>query len=62
MTVARNRAIDRLRHERMRDARLREAAALIDDGSADEGEAVAGDDSSLPTAGSPDTAAEEGRS
>ena len=31
MTVARNRAIDRLRHERMRDARLREAAALMDD-------------------------------
>ena len=28
-TVARNRAIDRLRHERMRDARLRAAAALI---------------------------------
>jgi RNA polymerase sigma-70 factor (ECF subfamily) len=28
-TVARNRAIDRLRHERMRDARLRASAALI---------------------------------
>ena len=28
-TVARNRAIDRLRHERMRDARLRESATLI---------------------------------
>ncbi len=38
MTVARNRAIDRLRHERMRDARLREAAALIDDGDEDEDE------------------------
>jgi RNA polymerase sigma-70 factor (ECF subfamily) len=30
-TVAGNRAIDRLRHERMRDARLRETAALLDD-------------------------------
>jgi RNA polymerase sigma-70 factor (ECF subfamily) len=29
-TVARNRAIDRLRHDRMRDARLREAATAID--------------------------------
>ncbi len=36
MTVARNRAIDRLRHERMRDARLREATALLDDRSEDE--------------------------
>jgi RNA polymerase sigma-70 factor (ECF subfamily) len=35
-TVARNRAIDRLRHERMRDARLREAAALFDDRSVEE--------------------------
>jgi RNA polymerase sigma-70 factor, ECF subfamily len=32
MTVARNRAIDRLRHERIRDSRLREAVALIDEG------------------------------
>ena len=31
MTVARNRAIDRLRHERIRDSRLREAVALIDE-------------------------------
>jgi RNA polymerase sigma-70 factor (ECF subfamily) len=31
MTVARNRAIDRLRHERMRDARLREAAVVLED-------------------------------
>lgn len=30
MTVARNRAIDRLRHIRMRDARLREAAAWLE--------------------------------
>jgi RNA polymerase sigma-70 factor (ECF subfamily) len=43
MIVARNRAIDRLRHERMRDARLREAAALIDDRSEDEGEEELGD-------------------
>src|ERR1700733_14793775 len=28
-TVARNRAIDRVRHERMRDVRLRESATLI---------------------------------
>jgi RNA polymerase sigma-70 factor (ECF subfamily) len=35
-TVARNRAIDRLRHERMRDARLREAAAVLDDRFEDE--------------------------
>ncbi len=47
MTVARNRAIDRLRHERMRDARLREAAALIDDRSEDEGEEEPGDDSGI---------------
>jgi RNA polymerase sigma-70 factor, ECF subfamily len=47
MTVARNRAIDRLRHERMRDARLREAAALIDDRSEDEGEEETGDESPI---------------
>ena len=47
MTVARNRAIDRLRHERMRDARLREAAALIDDRSEDEDEEELGDDSGI---------------
>jgi RNA polymerase sigma-70 factor (ECF subfamily) len=35
-TVAGNRAIDRLRHQRMRDARLRETAALLDDRSEDE--------------------------
>ncbi len=35
-TVARNRAIDRLRHERMRDARLRASAALIGTGDEDE--------------------------
>ena len=44
MTVARNRAIDRLRHERMRDARLREAAAMIDGRSADQGEDEPADD------------------
>jgi RNA polymerase sigma-70 factor, ECF subfamily len=38
MTVARNRAIDRLRHERMRDARLREAAAVTRDRSEEEEE------------------------
>jgi RNA polymerase sigma-70 factor, ECF subfamily len=37
MTVARNRAIDRVRHERMRDARLREAAVLLGDGSGNDG-------------------------
>jgi RNA polymerase sigma-70 factor (ECF subfamily) len=47
MTVARNRAIDRLRHERMRDARLREAAVLIDGRSEDEGEEEQGDDSGI---------------
>jgi RNA polymerase sigma-70 factor (ECF subfamily) len=47
MTVARNRAIDRLRHDRMRDARLREAAVLIDDRSEDEGEEELGDDSGI---------------
>jgi RNA polymerase sigma-70 factor, ECF subfamily len=47
MTVARNRAIDRLRYERMRDARLREAAALIDDRSEDEEAAELGDDSGI---------------
>jgi len=41
MTVARNRAIDRLRRERMRDARLRETAALIDDRSEGEDESWA---------------------
>jgi RNA polymerase sigma-70 factor (ECF subfamily) len=35
-TVARNRAIDRLRHERMRDTRLRASAALIGTGVEDE--------------------------
>jgi RNA polymerase sigma-70 factor (ECF subfamily) len=45
MTVARNRAIDRLRHERMRDARLREAAAVIDDRSEDAEEL--GDDNGI---------------
>jgi RNA polymerase sigma-70 factor, ECF subfamily len=47
MTVARNRAIDRLRHERMRDARLREAAALIDDRSEDECDEQPGDESGI---------------
>lgn len=47
MTVARNRAIDRLRHERMRDARAREAATLIDDRSEDEDEEEPGDDSGI---------------
>lgn len=46
MTVARNRAIDRLRHERMRDGRLREAAAMIG-GSADVGEDESRDDSGI---------------
>jgi RNA polymerase sigma-70 factor (ECF subfamily) len=46
MTVARNRAIDRLRHERMRDARLREAA-LTHDRSADDAEEEIGDDSGI---------------
>src|SRR5579875_946624 len=32
-TVAGNRAIDRLRHERMRAARLRQAASVLDDRS-----------------------------
>jgi RNA polymerase sigma-70 factor, ECF subfamily len=36
MTVARNRAIDRLRHERIRDSRLREAVTLIDESPEDE--------------------------
>jgi RNA polymerase sigma-70 factor (ECF subfamily) len=35
-TVAGNRAIDRLRHQRMRDARLRQAAAGLDQKSEDE--------------------------
>ncbi len=47
MTVARNRAIDRLRHERMRAVRLREAAALSDDSSADEDEEEPVDDSGI---------------
>ena len=47
MTVARNRAIDRLRHERMRDARLREAAALIDDRSEAEDAPQLGDHSGV---------------
>jgi RNA polymerase sigma-70 factor (ECF subfamily) len=47
MTVARNRAIDRLRHERMRDARLREAAVLIDDRSEDENDEELGDESGI---------------
>jgi RNA polymerase sigma-70 factor, ECF subfamily len=47
MTVARNRAIDRLRHERMREARLREAVALIDDGSEDEDAERPGDGSGI---------------
>ncbi len=42
-TVAGNRAIDRLRHERMRDVRLREAAALLDDRSEDEGVTTLGE-------------------
>jgi RNA polymerase sigma-70 factor (ECF subfamily) len=47
MTVARNRAIDRLRHERMRDLRLREAAALRGDSSEDQNEEKAGDESGI---------------
>jgi len=47
MTVARSRAIDRLRHERMRDARLREAAALIDGRSAGEEEEERCDNSGI---------------
>ena len=47
MTVARNRATDRLRHERMRTARLREAAVLIDDRSEAEGEEELGDQSAI---------------
>jgi RNA polymerase sigma-70 factor, ECF subfamily len=48
-TVAGNRAIDRLRHQRMRDARLREAAARLDDRSEDEGVTTldAGDESGI---------------
>ncbi len=37
MTVARNRAIDRVRHQRMRDARLREAAILLGGGTEGDG-------------------------
>ncbi len=47
MTVARNRAIDRLRHERMRDARLREAATMVDGRSGDEDEEELGDASGI---------------
>jgi len=47
MTVAHNRALDRLRHARMRDARLREAAALIDDRSDNEYEEEPGDESAI---------------
>jgi RNA polymerase sigma-70 factor (ECF subfamily) len=47
MTVARNRAIDRLRHERMRELRLREAAALTGDRSEDEEEEELSDDSGI---------------
>ncbi|HET9124924.1 MAG TPA: DUF6596 domain-containing protein [Solirubrobacteraceae bacterium] len=47
MTVASNRAIDRLRHERMRDARLREAAVWIDDRSEDEEPEEPGDESGI---------------
>jgi RNA polymerase sigma-70 factor (ECF subfamily) len=47
MAVARNRAIDRLRHERMRDARLREAATFIDERSEDEDEKGLGDQSGI---------------
>jgi RNA polymerase sigma-70 factor (ECF subfamily) len=47
MAVARNRAIDRLRHERMRDARLREVAVLIDDRFEDEDGEELGDESGI---------------
>jgi RNA polymerase sigma-70 factor (ECF subfamily) len=47
MTVARNRAIDRLRHERMRDARLREWAVSIDDRTEDENEEELGVESGI---------------
>jgi RNA polymerase sigma-70 factor, ECF subfamily len=47
MTVARNRAIDRLRYERMREARLREAAVLADDRFEAEGEEDLGDESGI---------------
>jgi RNA polymerase sigma-70 factor (ECF subfamily) len=46
-TVAGNRAIDRIRHERMRDARLREAAALIENRSEDQDEEERGDESGI---------------
>jgi RNA polymerase sigma-70 factor (ECF subfamily) len=47
-TVAGNRAIDRLRHQRMSDARLREVAALLDDRSDDDFIAPGdGDDSGI---------------
>jgi RNA polymerase sigma-70 factor, ECF subfamily len=47
MTVARNRAIDRLRHKRMRDARLREAAAVMNDRFEDAEDEELGDDSGV---------------
>jgi RNA polymerase sigma-70 factor, ECF subfamily len=47
MTVARNRAIDRLRHERMREKRLREAATMTGDKSGDEDGEELGDDSGI---------------
>ncbi len=46
-TVARNRAIDRLRHERMRDARLRESATLIDARFEDEAMTATHDESAI---------------
>ena len=46
MTVARNRALDRLRHERVRDARLREAAAMTDHESHDDTEEPGSEDES----------------
>jgi RNA polymerase sigma-70 factor, ECF subfamily len=46
-TVAGNRAIDRLRHQRMRDARLREASALFGDRTENEDEEELGDDSGI---------------
>jgi RNA polymerase sigma-70 factor, ECF subfamily len=47
MTVARNRAIDRLRQEKQRSARLREVATLIDDRSKDEHEEDSGDENRI---------------
>ena len=48
MTVARNRAIDRLRHDRMRDARLREAATWLDERSEADDEEEEDGDSGIP--------------